>query len=132
MSNNITYQQLAKYIKKNKNNLSKKTLIFLLNYAAAIKEQNTENVEQCNKKEIIQDLIELNKISKSGALTTITCERLERELKLFEAILNNKNLEEISYELDKLYIEAGLGVRNNSVLTKTLLTNHYIKEKHEK
>jgi len=95
-----------------------------LNYASILKEKNLENATEVDIKILIDDLSNLNNNIKSGELTSISFHRLERELKLFDTILNSGDLDEISYELDKLYIENDMGVRKNSTLSKKLYLNN--------
>jgi len=117
---NNTYDYIIDYIKNNKTNLNIEELKFLLNYAAILKENNLENIMNADIGLIIGDLKKLHKNISDGQLTSISFQRLETELKLFDAILKNENLDDISYELDKLYIECDMGVRENSVLAKRL------------
>ena len=121
---NKSYSYIIDYIKNNKSNLKKQELNFLLNYASILKEKNLENATEVDIKILIDDLSNLNNNIKSGELTSISFHRLERELKLFDAILNSGDLDEISYELDKLYIENDMGVRKNSTLSKKLYLNN--------
>lgn len=121
---NDSYSYIINYIKNNKLNLKKQELNFLLNYASILKEKNLENATEVDIKILIDDLSNLNNNIKSGELTSISFHRLERELKLFDAILNSGDLDEISYELDKLYIENDMGVRKNSTLSKKLYLNN--------
>ena len=121
---NKSYSYIIDYIKNNKSNLKKQELNFLLNYASILKEKNLENATEVDIKILIDDLSNLNNNIKSGELTSISFHRLERELKLFDAILNSGDLDEISYELDKLYIENDMGVRKNSTLSNKLYLNN--------
>ena len=114
-----TYEYIINYIKNNKSKLPKNELKFLLSYASSLKKVTAEP----SSKTIVEDLKELYKYLKTGPLTSIAVERLKKVMWLFEAILQNENLDEISYELDKLYIECGLSVRQNSALVKKIYSS---------
>lgn len=122
MNKNDSYRYIINYIKMNKSKLEKEELKFLLNYAAILKEKDIENITNIDVKILVKDLAKLNENIKSGDLTTLSFERLERELKLFDEILESGDLENISYELDKLYMENDMGVRQHSALVKKLYT----------
>ena len=117
---NITYNYLTEYIRNNKDVLSKNELRFLINYAIKVNDQNIENVENVSYKNLTDDLIKLNNTIKSGELTSLSFERLERLLYLFDRLLNKDNLDDISYDLDKLYLENDMPVRVNSTLVHKL------------
>lgn len=121
---NNSYNYIINYIKNNKDLLDKDELKFLLLYAAELKLRGIKNLNKVNLKLLIKDLTFLNKKIQSGKLTSISFKRLERELQLFEDILNNVDLDKVSYELDKLYIENDLGIRENSTLVKNLHNNY--------
>jgi len=122
-TNNFTadiYDYIVDYIKNNKHSLDAEELKFLLNYTLNLKETNLNSIEHINKKMLINDLKKLHENISKGPLTSISYQRLQTEMNLFEALLNEENLDDISYELDKLYLESDMGVRENSTLARKL------------
>ena len=120
MKKNDSYNYIANYLLEHKNDLPEEELRFLINYLAKLREQGIENKLNPNKKDIINDLARLNQEMKSGELTSLTFDRLERELVLYNKLINNEDLVDISYELDKLYMENDMPIRDNSVLVRKL------------
>lgn len=92
-----------------------------------------KNVNQINDYEVdinslINDLRVLNSFLMDSNDTSLTTCRINKELRLIERVLNNadsKELEDISFELDILYFESGLPIRNTDTVMK------YIKNKNK-
>ena len=118
---NNTSEYLENYIKANKDYLEETELKFFLKYLVSLKESKYENAINTDIKTIIMDLKKLYNNLSSRELTSLTYKRLAKELEIVNLISQRKNLEDISYELDKLYIECDMGVRENSVLVKRIM-----------
>lgn len=126
------YDYIVNYIKNNKSKLDIEELKFLLKYVSYLNKVDLDNVAKADINLIINDLKKLHKHLSESTLTSVSFSRLEKEIKLFDSILQNKNLDDISYELDKLYIECDMGVRKNSTLVKKLLSLSFNKETEKK
>lgn len=120
-SNNLSYNRIIEYINNN-SDLEKNKKRFLISYATQLNEYDIENKETENVKDLLQDIKYLNFYLKIQKTTPISLERFEKLLNIFERLLNISNLDdydikEISYELDKLHMDMDLKVRKNSSLS---------------
>ena len=125
---NKDYDFLIDYIRKNRELLSSDEYLFLIEYSVKLKKQDVPDNESISKEQLLIDLIEINDYIKSGELTSLSFERLKKELGLFKALLEDEDLEKISYDVDKLYIENDLPIRSSSVLINTLKNNENDRE----
>lgn len=122
-SNNQSYNRIVEYIQNNPmlNPIDKRNLMI---YATQLYINGIENKENETIEDILEDLKKLNVKLKTSANTSIVSERLAREIQIVEQIgqyyKNGTNLEKISYELDKLYLESDMSVRKNSSLSYNL------------
>ena len=68
----------------------------------------------------MEDLKALNENMQKGELTPLSYKRLGKEFQLFERLLSGDSLEDISYELDKLYVDNDMDTRKKSSLIYSL------------
>lgn len=120
---NKTYNYIKEYINENKEILDKNDLKLLSKYAYEIKEKNIENVNVINIKDIIKDLNNLNNNIKNTDNTSILKNRLLNEVSILDDLYNGADLNDVSYELDKLYLLSDLPVREKSSLIYKLKNN---------
>lgn len=122
-SNNQSYDRIIEYVQNNPmlNPADKRNLIM---YATQLYINGIENKENETAEDILRDLATLNRKLKTSANTSIVSKRLEREMEIIEQIgeyyKSGKNLEKISYELDKLYLESDMSIRKSSSLSYNL------------
>ncbi len=127
--NNRTYEIIMNFIDIYKKKLSEEELKFLLRYARSLKKRNYENQNNITEIDILEDIKKLNEVIKEGELTSLSFNRLKREIELYEQLINGENIHDISYELDKLYIESDMGARKNSSLAYQLIDRFDIEKK---
>lgn len=117
---NESYDRIIQYIKENKNYINEEDLKFLLRYARSLKIRNYQNKQDLSIKEVLDDMSALNETMRQGELTHLTIDRLKREMELIEALISGEDIDVISYELDRLYVENDMGARKNSSLSYKL------------
>ncbi len=124
---NKTYKFIKEYINKNKDILTDLDIKILSKYAYEVCKQNIENVNKINKKDIIDDLNYLNNKIKDTDNTSILKDRLTREVEILNKIYNNEDIDDISFELDKLFLSSDLPVREKSNLIYKLKKDGKVK-----
>lgn len=131
-TNNSSYNRIIIFLKENPNiNTEEKRI--LISYATQLLKSNIENQQTENISDMLCDLRYVNNILKLQNQTTLNFERFQKLVDIFQMITdfyNSKeiNLEEISYQLDKLYIDMDLKVRKNSCLSYNLENNRALRK----
>ena len=131
-TNNSSYNRIIIFLKENPNiNTEEKRI--LISYATQLLKSNIENQQTENISDMLCDLRYVNNILKLQKQTTLNFERFQKLVDIFQMITdfyNSKeiNLEEISYQLDKLYIDMDLKVRKNSCLSYNLENNRALRK----
>ena len=124
---NESYNRIMEYI-KSEQNISSEKQRQLVKYATLLYVNDVENVEQESINDIAQSLkciaLELQK----GTDTKITSNRLKKTAILISLLCDcmdseTLNLSEISYEVDKLYLDLNLPIRKTSSLSYNLSKN---------
>ena len=126
---NESSRRIIEYLKNNEG-LTLKERRNLLHYATQLCIYNIENIEKVNLKDYLNDLRFLYNYLSTSDINSITKDRITRLyhfIKLYEAFENEKNIEipndilnELSYELDLLYLDSNLPPRKNSSLSYNL------------
>ena len=112
---------ITQYIKENISNLDPGDLKFLLEYRAKMSENEKEKMAKGkNERLIYHDLSTLANAIEKGDTTSIKYKRLKELLAIYQDITKGKDLDEISYKLDRIYMELDMGVRKNSTLINIL------------
>lgn len=127
-TSNESYNRIIEYIKSSPN-IEEETKRILFSYATQLYIHNVENKETESLDEMLNDIKRLNEVLKVSNDTTIVAKRLEDEINIFEMIrchyqTGENNIEKISFELDRLYLETDLGLRQNSSLSYNLKKNN--------
>ena len=113
-------EDLVEYMKNNKHNISYEEIRFLLGYIRKLKETKVEVDENVTPKTIVSDLKLLRNRIESGDLTKLSFERLNKVLELFERLIDEDDLDDISYEVDRLFFLNDMDVRKNSTIAQKL------------
>lgn len=123
-STNKSYNRIIDYLNLNKD-ISYEDKKLLVSYATQLVEKNLENKKDEKIDDIIKDVYVLDEYLSSSDTTSLVMERRIQEKKIIEMIIKylqtkEIDIEDISYELDKLYIKTDLKVRENSSLSYNL------------
>lgn len=123
-SYNGSVNRIMNYIDNNKN-ITPVEKRMLLNYAAQLYINKVENIQNEKIELILKDIKYLNNHLKESDDTSIVRSKLDDEIKIFELLNdyyknNQLHLEEISFLLDKLYLDTDLKIRSNSSLSYNL------------
>lgn len=118
--------QLISDFLKNNNNISPSTKKFLLRYVVKKYSYGEVNKEQPYKVDVIsikEDIKCLIKKISTIEQTSLVILKMNKLLKLMDVLFEIKNeddLYDLSYELDKLYLEFGMPIRNTDTIVRKL------------
>lgn len=121
---NKSYNRIMDYI-KNEENINEEKKRLLVKYATLLYVNNIENVEfesindiaksiKCITVELqkgIDNQITTNRLKKTAIIISELCDRLDSK---------SLDLSEISYEIDKMYLDLNLPIRKSSSLSYNL------------
>lgn len=119
-TNTDVYNEIVEYIRENRNNITEAELRLILRYIRSIRINNINVDPNITEKSVLEDLKALNENMQKGELTPLSYKRLGKEFQLFERLLSGDSLEDISYELDKLYVDNDMNTRKKSSLIYSL------------
>ena len=119
-TNTDVYNEIVEYIRENRNNITEAELRLILRYIRSIRINNINVDPNITEKSVLEDLKALNENMQKGELTPLSYKRLGKEFQLFERLLSGDSLEDISYELDKLYVDNDMDTRKKSSLIYSL------------
>ena len=119
-TNTDVYNEIVEYIRENRNNITEAELRFILRYIRSIRINNINVDPNITEKSVLEDLKALNENMQKGELTPLSYKRLGKEFQLFERLLSGDSLEDISYELDKLYVDNDMDTRKKRSLIYSL------------
>lgn len=120
MEKNMSYDYIIHYLKDNKDGLLPEEKKFLIEYASIIKKNNIENVEKISKEDIIKDLKLLTDHMEKSDETSAKIKRSYLLFQILRRIEKGEDLIDISYSIDKLFIENGMSVRDKSAVVSKL------------
>ena len=115
--------KLDETIKNNYYRYNESELTLLLQYRGLVNTYGyrfSDDVEKVDFTAVYDDLKRVTNKVKTGDSTSLNQERLVKILNLYEELLDGGNLEQISFELDLLFLENDMGIRENSQLVKHL------------
>lgn len=115
--------KLDEAIKNNYYRYNESELTLLLQYRGLVNTcgyRFSDDVEKVDFTAVYDDLKRVTNKVKTGDSTSLNQERLVKILNLYEELLDGGNLEQISFELDLLFLENDMGIRENSQLVKHL------------
>ena len=123
LSNNNSYNNIVEYIRSNEN-LSDNEKRYLIHYATSLQVSDVENVSTESISDMIKSVKEYTQHIKSSANTTIVYARIEKILSIIDMISDYFNgaisLFDIGYNLDKLFLDSDMGIRDTSSLSYSL------------
>lgn len=123
---NQSYNRIMNFLKNNPQ-LNDEEKRYLIHYATELYKNNVENLENETLQDIFTSLKIYSNQLKECADTSITRNRITEIINILEQIskpnIDKKTLNEISYKLDKLYLETDLPLRENSSLSYNLENN---------
>lgn len=114
---------ILEYIKENLPNMSLDDREFLIRYIASKKKLNPDHIYAVNCENFLEDLKKLSTIYLNCYDTTLTVQRVLTIVKLFQEYENEMDYEkliDLSIQLDKLYMDSGLSVRNTDTVLKKI------------
>ena len=131
-TDNSSYNRIILFLKQNPH-IDKEEKRMLISYATQLLKDGVENYQTEDISDILCDLQYVNEILKLQNETTVSFKRIQKIVDIFLMITDFYNskeisLEEISYQLDKLYFDMDLQVRKKSGLSYNLENNKVIRK----
>jgi hypothetical protein len=115
---------ILKYLSDNTRLVTAEERRYLIHYASKLLINDIENKPEESMEDVIESLKQYNLSLKNNSDTSVVIERINLELELIRMINDYyngaDNKEIISYNLDKLYLESDMGIRETSSLAHTL------------
>lgn len=110
---------IVSYIKENKETMNPEEIKFLIEFKNKMKKQNIYNESQITKEELIKDIINLKDYIADNN-TSFNIKRNYLLYSLLKRVNNDDDLLEVSYLVDKLYMEYDLPIREKSAVVSKL------------
>lgn len=129
-TNNNSFNRIVDYLIENDFTFLEEDKKFLMNYAASIYLNGVENIQDENIKDIINDTKKINiyllESDRNNFINGVEKDYLKLLKQISSHFNGNEKIDNISLELDKLYLKLGLPPRKNSSLSYNL--KNYKKE----
>jgi len=119
-------QHIIEYLKEHYTIIPEHYRNFLIRYAADKSRLNPHEAYSVNNENFLSDLKKISIAYANCNDTSLTVQRALTIIKLFneyEAHMDPKKLIDLSLELDKLYMDSGLSVRNTDTVIRKLTLN---------
>lgn len=111
------------FVKRNVRNMSDNNREFLIRYSASKAKLNPEESYSVDKNNFLNDLKVLTDSYSNCNNTALTAKRMSKIIELIKSVnfdMGENELDDLSLELDELYIESGLPVRNTDTVLKKI------------
>lgn len=121
--NNSSYNRIIEYL-KNDQYIDDSEKRFLINYATQLYKNNIENVEIESIEDVYESLKKYCETLKYMEDTSFTRMRINDVINILQEIsvskIDDELIKDVSYKIDKLYIQSDLPIRKNSSLSYNL------------
>lgn len=122
-TNNSSYNRIVEYL-KNDQYVDDGEKRFLINYATQLYKNNIENVEIESIEDVYESLKKYGETLKYMEDTSFTRMRINDVINILQEIsvskIDDELIKDVSYKIDKLYIQSDLPIRKNSSLSYNL------------